>query len=110
MSYKVMLRWSILIAALFSAVLANASQSLEWIDLIPEQERAAYLAGDNVEINHTGPQAKQSAVGSVRQDLDGKEITIAGFVIPLEGTESNITEFLLVPFFGACIHVPPPPP
>ena len=32
-----------------------------------------------------------------------------GFVVPLEGTETLTTEFLLVPYFGACIHVPPPP-
>ncbi len=106
---KFLSHMSILIAAILNVSLANAGQTLEWIDLIPEQERSAYLSGYDAQINHNGPQAKQSAIGSVRQDLDGNEVTIAGFVIPLEGTESSVTEFLLVPFFGACIHVPPPP-
>ncbi|MDR9829176.1 DUF3299 domain-containing protein [Vibrio sp. FNV 38] len=93
------------------AVLAAPSQTLEWIDLIPEDERSAYLTASSLQdITHSGPQAQQSAIGNLREDLDGKEVTIAGFVIPLEGTEAKITEFLLVPFFGACIHVPPPPP
>ncbi|MEZ4605292.1 MAG: DUF3299 domain-containing protein [Deinococcales bacterium] len=42
-------------------------------------------------------------------ELNGQEIRLAGYVVPLEGTETAISEFLLVPFVGACIHVPPPP-
>lgn len=49
------------------------------------------------------------AKSPIRPDLDGKPIRIAGFVVPLEGTAQSLTEFLLVPYFGACIHVPPPP-
>jgi len=45
----------------------------------------------------------------VRDDLNGKKIKLPGFVVPLEGNDKVITEFLLVPYFGACIHVPPPP-
>jgi len=43
------------------------------------------------------------------QDLDGQKIKLPGFVSPLEEKDGKITEFLLVPYFGACIHVPPPP-
>ena len=32
------------------------------------------------------------------------------WMVPLEGSSDTTTEFLLVPYFGACIHVPPPPP
>ena len=48
---------------------------------------------------------------SIRQ-LIGKSIKIPGFAVPLEGDDGfeNVKEFLLVPTFGACIHVPPPPP
>ena len=43
--------------------------------------------------------------------LTGAEYTLQGFVVPLEyDSEQALTEFLLVPYFGACIHVPPPPP
>jgi hypothetical protein len=45
----------------------------------------------------------------IREDLDGKVIKMAGFVTPLAFEGTRISEFLLVPFVGACIHVPPPP-
>lgn len=41
--------------------------------------------------------------------LDGKTIRITGYVVTLEGDENGATEFLLVPFYGSCIHTPPPP-
>jgi hypothetical protein len=41
--------------------------------------------------------------------LDGVEVKIPGFIVPLEQAKGEITEFLLVPYFGACIHTPPPP-
>lgn len=40
----------------------------------------------------------------------GKPVRIAGFMIPLEDDMDAASEFLLVPFVGACIHSPPPPP
>ena len=48
---------------------------------------------------------------SIRQ-LIGKSVKIPGFAVPLEGDDGfdRIKEFLLVPTYGACIHVPPPPP
>jgi len=39
----------------------------------------------------------------------GQRVRIAGFMVPLEQGRQKITEFLLVPYFGACIHMPPPP-
>jgi uncharacterized protein len=44
------------------------------------------------------------------RELNGKQVRIPGFMVPLEDWEEQVTEFILVPFFGACIHVPPPPP
>jgi hypothetical protein len=41
--------------------------------------------------------------------LNGERIRIAGFVVPLESDQGQLQEFLLVPYFGACIHTPPPP-
>jgi hypothetical protein len=46
----------------------------------------------------------------VNPNMDGKKIKIPGFVVPLDFEETQISEFFLVPYFGACIHVPPPPP
>lgn len=41
--------------------------------------------------------------------LVGQTVRIPGFVVPLEETKDGLKEFLLVPYFGACIHSPPPP-
>ena len=41
--------------------------------------------------------------------LDGQLIRIAGYLVPLDETKAGLTNFLLVPYFGACIHTPPPP-
>ena len=43
------------------------------------------------------------------QSMRGRNIRIPGFIVPLEGNEKGLREFLLVPYFGACIHTPPPP-
>jgi hypothetical protein len=43
-------------------------------------------------------------------DLDGKIIKVPGYVLPLEFSDTKTVEFLLVPYVGACIHTPPPPP
>ena len=45
----------------------------------------------------------------VNEALDETFVRIPGFITPLEYSDELITEFLLVPYFGACIHVPPPP-
>ncbi len=41
--------------------------------------------------------------------LNGKRVRIGGYVVPLDFDQTTVKEFLLVPFVGACIHVPPPP-
>jgi hypothetical protein len=43
-------------------------------------------------------------------DRRGKPVRIPGFMVPFEDGMSGVNEFLLVPYFGACIHTPPPPP
>jgi hypothetical protein len=47
---------------------------------------------------------------SPARDLNNKLVSIPGFMVPLEDDADQVTEFILVPFAGACIHVPPPPP
>lgn len=47
---------------------------------------------------------------SINAALDGKLVRIPGYILPLEFSGKAITEFLLVPYVGACIHTPPPPP
>ena len=41
--------------------------------------------------------------------LVGQPVRIPGFVVPLEDSKDGLKEFLLVPYYGACVHSPPPP-
>jgi hypothetical protein len=52
---------------------------------------------------------EQRALGVV-DDLDGRQVSMPGYALPLEFSGTKLTEFLLVPWAGACIHTPPPPP
>jgi uncharacterized protein len=45
----------------------------------------------------------------VNTSLDGQTVRLAGYLLPLEFSDEGVTDFLLVPYVGACIHVPPPP-
>ncbi len=58
-------------------------------------------------LDFTIPQERQKTAAL---QLAGKLVSIPGFMVPLEDDLEQVTEFLLVPYAGACIHVPPPPP
>ena len=53
---------------------------------------------------------KRANLSAVNASLDGKTIRLPGYLLPLEFSGKDVTEFLLVPWVGACIHTPPPPP
>lgn len=42
--------------------------------------------------------------------LDGRKVRVPGFIVPLDDADEEGAEFLLVPYYGACVHTPPPPP
>ncbi|WP_083601642.1 DUF3299 domain-containing protein [Vibrio quintilis] len=104
----------VLSGGVFSEVAIAAKEpqimSLDWEDLIPEQERMRVPVEDDTPVDHDSDTPPQAKLGSVRHELNNQLVKIPGFVIPLEGDDKTVTEFLLVPFLGACIHVPPPPP
>lgn len=109
-------------------------QDVEWVELIPQSDLDALLnppeyimqiEDGSIEdrISSTIQNAiepKQSVENVYEQALvstniietmDGKNIRIPGFIVPVEfGEEKTVTKFFLVPFFGACLHMPPPPP
>lgn len=110
----------------------GAFKTVEWTDLMPERDLIA-LSNPPDYINEVedgsfedqldgqfqntidtpiDDRYQQALVStSVINELDGKSIRIPGFIVPLEfNDDQTITQFFLVPFFGACIHVPPPPP
>jgi hypothetical protein len=53
---------------------------------------------------------KRAAASAVNPAVDGKLVRIPGYVLPLEFSGTKVTEFLLVPWVGACVHTPPPEP
>ncbi len=53
---------------------------------------------------------KRKLFTSVVQELSGRKVSMPGYLLPLEMSGSKVTEFFLVPYIGACIHAPPPPP
>jgi hypothetical protein len=61
--------------------------------------------------DESGPAAQQEGSAAVNKSLNNQQVKIPGFVVPLNTNENVlVTTFLLVPYFGACIHVPPPAP
>jgi hypothetical protein len=80
--------------------------------VLAEIERAI-AAGDPVTLDWKAMAALNYKTGEMPETLrklNGVVVRIPGFMVPLEDMETRVTEFLLVPYFGACIHTPPPPP
>lgn len=79
-----------------------------------EAEQALRKAGIDIE----GLLARREEIKKLRMKrahamdstLDGVSIRMPGYALPLEYDGEKVTEFLLVPWVGACIHTPPPPP
>lgn len=69
----------------------------------PLDPEAPWMSQKRLQPGTGGPPA-------VVSELNGKRVRIGGYVVPLDFESTNVKEFLLVPFIGACIHVPPPPP
>lgn len=57
----------------------------------------------------SGGRSQPSTPAPVVGALNGKVVQIGGYVVPLDFDATTVKEFLLVPFVGACVHVPPPP-
>ncbi len=97
-----------LLSAPLLAVDATLYRTLEWQDLIPASASQAVISGFVEHGQYTPEQLPQGSAPLVT-DLHDKPVRLAGFVVPLEGDDNGVTEFLLVPYMGACVHVPPPP-
>ncbi len=112
---------------LFVGAAQAALEETDWLDLMPESDRQALL--DMPDISHDTPEAESGfyVPGGLRSTdknlpavmysaqtvtaLDGTKILLGGYPVPLETNEQGrFVEFFLVPYPGACIHVPPPPP
>lgn len=98
---------------------ADTWQELKWEAMIPKGwDPAAQFKGlDLSKLQDADPRAMEALDqlkaawdnAPAEPALDGRKIRIPGFALPLERQGEKVTEFLLVPYFGACIHTPPPP-
>lgn len=110
------------------ATLSHAVEPPEtdWLALLPPEDLAALEAMP--EIDHRGAEEDSPfyTPGGLKQQadlpavmystrtvaaLDGQRVRLGGYPVPLESTsDGRFHTFFLVPYPGACIHVPPPPP
>lgn len=98
---------------------ADPWPELKWEALIPEGwDPAADFKGINLSRMQDGDPRAMEALEKLKQawdsapaepSVDGRRIRIAGYALPLEREGRKVTEYLIVPYFGACIHTPPPP-
>ena len=114
-------------------VMVDGYRVIEWTDLMPKEDLDALLnppesindiVDGSVEdqissqiqmaIGQATDSRYQQALVSTRvvSAFDDKSIRLPGFIVPLEfgDEQQKVTRFFLVPYFGACIHLPPPPP
>ncbi len=85
----------------------------ELFPLIPEVSQDGYihLEWDSLMPVNFGAQNNGNASQvELVQELIGKKISIPGFVVPLDFNDGKVFKFLFVPYMGACVHFPPPPP
>lgn len=90
-----------------------------WDDLMPKDwdPMTEFKNLDFSKMKDSDPRAMAALVhlreawanSPVEPSMDNRRIRIPGFIVPLEHVHNQISEFLLVPYFGGCIHVPPPP-
>lgn len=87
-------------------------RQLEWDDLIPPGVPYPMIVGDgelDLENDTWKPEFDANAI-RLNPELDGLTVKLPGYIIPMEASTKGVTGFMLVPYVGACIHVPPPPP
>jgi hypothetical protein len=102
-----------------AAQTANTPRTINWDVLVPAgwDPFKDFKTLDLGSLNDGDPRANELMAkmrkawdnAPVNPALVGQLVRIPGFVVPLEEGKAGMTEFLLVPYFGACVHTPPPP-
>ncbi|MCY3547872.1 MAG: DUF3299 domain-containing protein [Gemmatimonadetes bacterium] len=75
--------------------------------------RAASVSRDSIEVDWQLLASLDYRTGEMSEELEsvaGQGVKVPGFMVPLEDWAGEVSEFLLVPYVGACVHTPPPPP
>ena len=105
---------------LMKVALTDKVRTIGWDDLVPDEYRPEPGLVDKYnrgEIDDNDPRIialkekieELKKLVPVNKKLDGQTIRMPGFVVPVEIENKIVKEFLLVPYHGACVHVPPPP-
>ena len=94
-------------------------RTLTWEELVPKDwDPTGGLKDKQVGLIREGSTAELALMRELREiwdraptrpELGGQRVRLPGYVVPLEQADGKLSEFLLVPYFGACIHSPPPP-
>ena len=102
-----------------SAAAKSSYKETTWDDLMPKNwdPMSDFKKIDLSKLKDSDPRAQEALLhlreawnnAPVEPSMNGAHIRIPGFIVPLEVAHHQISEFLLVPYFGGCIHVPPPP-
>ncbi len=93
------------------AAFAASPGEITWDDLIPPGLPYSEIIGEGEldEANDTWLPVYDENGIKLNEKLNGTYIKMPGFIIPLETSAEGVTDFMLVPYVGACIHTPPPP-
>lgn len=99
-------------AALPTLARANTAIEITWDDLIPPGVPYSEIIaeGEMDESNDIWRPIFDTNATKLNPTLDGAYIKMPGFIIPIELLASGVNSFVLVPYVGACLHTPPPPP
>lgn len=99
-------------AALPQAALAKTATEITWEDLIPPGVSYSEIIGQGTvdEINDVWQPVYDENAIKLNPVLDGAFIKMPGYIIPIDLSTDGVTSFVLVPYVGACLHTPPPPP
>lgn len=94
------------------AAIADNVTDLQWSDLLPDGLNAIPPSMQGLLGHDEGalPSSQQPQSSGVRTDWNGQVVSLPGFIVPIDYAGTRITAFILVPYVGACVHVPPPPP
>jgi len=92
------------------AARADDVVDLAWEDLLPENTATVPQVFQDL-IDHDQPplSSQQPPSSGVRTDWNGQVVRMPGFIVPIDYSGTGVTAFILVPYVGACVHVPPPP-
>ncbi|MEP1942209.1 MAG: DUF3299 domain-containing protein [Sulfitobacter sp.] len=93
------------------ASFAKTARVVAWEDLIPPGVPYSEIIGEGEmdEARDTWlPEFDENAT-KLNKKLDGAYIKMPGYMLPIDLTSAGVTSFLMVPYVGACLHVPPPP-